>query len=75
MPAWSEFGKVLIGVGVVLILVGVVFLFSGRLPFGRMPGDLVIERKNFSLAFPITTCIVISLVLTVIGWLISRWRS
>jgi len=75
MPAWSEFGKMMLAVGVGRVILGGVAMLSPKLPFGRLPGDLLVEKKNVSFAFPITTCILISLVLTAIGWLIARWRS
>lgn len=72
-----EMGKLLIVLGAVLIVVGAVLLFSGsvgdRVPFlGRLPGDIHVERGNWSFYFPITTSIVISVILTLIFALFSR---
>jgi len=65
-PAWA-----LIVVGAVLMLVGLVWLLAPQVPWlGRLPGDIVIERKNFRFYFPIVTCIVLSVVLTAIMWLV-----
>ncbi len=62
-----SFGRVLILFGIILIAVGVIFTLGGRLPwFGRLPGDIYIEKKNFTLYFPITTSILISIVLSLI---------
>jgi len=66
-------GKYLIIIGVVLIIAGLLWLAGERLGLGRLPGDIVIERENFRLYLPIASSIVISVVLSVIFWLISRW--
>jgi hypothetical protein len=66
-------GKMLIGVGVVMILVGAIMLITPRFPFlGRLPGDIVIERRSFSLYAPIVTCLIVSAVLSFILWLLTR---
>ena len=64
-------GRTLIIFGVILIALGLLVTFSGKLPFriGRLPGDIVIEGKGGSFYFPIVTCILISVVLTLLGWL------
>jgi hypothetical protein len=66
-------GKYLIIIGVVLIVAGLLWLAGERLGLGRLPGDIVIERENFRLYLPIASSIVISVALSVIFWLISRW--
>lgn len=59
--------KAIILVGVLLVIVGSILLLAGRVPFlGQLPGDLRIKHRNFSLYLPITTCILLSLVLTAI---------
>ena len=69
-PAWT-----LIIVGVLIAGIGLVWLTGPSIPWlGRLPGDIVIERENFRFYFPITTCVVISLVLTGVLWLV-RWLS
>ncbi|WP_305824804.1 DUF2905 domain-containing protein [Massilia brevitalea] len=62
-----------------LILIGALFLAAGlawpwlrRLPFGRLPGDIHVVREGFGFHFPIVTCIVISLVVTLILWIFRR---
>ena len=67
-------GRLLITVGVIFIVVGVLFTMGGRLPFriGRLPGDVVIRGKNSTFYFPIVTCILLSIVLTLLGWLFRR---
>lgn len=66
-------GKYLIVIGVVLIIAGLLWLAGERLGLGRLPGDIVIERENFRLYLPIASSIVVSVVLSVLVWLISRW--
>ena len=66
-------GKVLILLGLVLLLAGLFLTFGGRVPLlGRLPGDIRIERENFSFYFPLTTCILVSLVLSLLLWLFRR---
>lgn len=72
----SELGKALLGLGFLLVVIGAVLLIAGRmgLPLGRLPGDVSYRGKNFSVFFPIGTSILISVVLSVIFYLISRFR-
>lgn len=73
MQELNGIGKVLILFGGLILLIGIGFLFGGKIPWiGRLPGDLFIERKNFSFYFPITTGILISLFLSFIFWFLSR---
>ena len=68
-----EIGRVLLVVGGVLVLLGLVLTFAGRIPFvGRLPGDILYRRGNFTLYFPIVTSILLSVLLTVIFWLVRR---
>jgi hypothetical protein len=64
--------KLLIGAGVVLILVGLAWLVGERFGLGRLPGDIVIERGNFRLYFPIATSLIVSVVLSLVFWLFNR---
>jgi hypothetical protein len=68
-------GKLLIGVGGLLIVVGVIVMLAGRanLPLGRLPGDISYHGKNTAFYFPITTCIVLSILLSLILWLLNRF--
>ena len=72
--AMADLGKLLLLVGGVIILVGAALLLAGRfnLPLGRLPGDIVYRGKNTAFYFPLTTCIVISVVLSLILWLFGR---
>jgi hypothetical protein len=74
--AMTEFGKLLIFLGVILVAVGAVVLLLGRtgLPIGRLPGDLVLRGKNTKVYFPIVTCVVVSVVLTVVMWVVQHFR-
>ena len=71
----TPFGRLLIAVGGFLILIGVVILLAGRMnaPLGRLPGDISYRGKNTAVFFPITTCIVLSIVLSFVLWLINRF--
>jgi Protein of unknown function (DUF2905) len=67
----SGFGRVLVLVGLVIAGVGLIWVLFPSLPrLGRLPGDIVIEGKNSRFYFPIVTCIVISVVLSLVMWLI-----
>jgi hypothetical protein len=69
----SDLGRLLIVVGVILVILGAVFLLAPKLPWlGRLPGDLSFTRGNFSFYLPLGTCIVISIILTLIFWLFRR---
>ncbi len=69
----NPLGKILIFFGVILILIGGVILLAGRIPWiGRLPGDIFIQRKNFSFYFPIATSIIISIILTLIFFILGR---
>lgn len=66
-------GKLLIASGIVLIVIGMLVSTKGGIPFlGRLPGDIRIERENFSLYFPLGTCLVISAVISILMWLFRR---
>jgi hypothetical protein len=69
----AEFGKILISIGLLLAILGVIFTFGNKLPFvGRLPGDIVVERKNYSFYFPVATCIIISVIMSSVLWLFSK---
>lgn len=69
----DSLGKMLILFGVVLALLGGLLLLAGKIPFlGRLPGDIVIRREHWSFYFPLTTSIVISILLTLLLSLFSR---
>ncbi len=67
----SRFGWILVIAGLVIAGIGLIWVIAPGLPMpGRLPGDIVIERPNSRFYFPVMTCIVISIVLTVVLWLI-----
>ena len=69
----SDVGRMLIAVGVLLVLAGLVLTFAGRIPgLGRLPGDIHIQRGNWSFYFPLATSLLLSILLSVIFWLIGR---
>lgn len=69
----DSFGKLLILFGLILAAVGGLMLFIGNVPYiGRLPGDIYVQRKNFSFYFPLTTSILLSIVLTLLFSLFSR---
>jgi hypothetical protein len=65
-------GRMLIILGIVLVVLGVLWPLIARLGLGRLPGDIVIERENFRLYIPIVTSLIVSIVLSVILWLVNR---
>ena len=68
------FGRMLIFTGAIILLIGLLVTFGGRLPFriGRLPGDIVIRGKNSVFYFPLMTSILVSLVLSLVLWLLGR---
>jgi hypothetical protein len=73
----TSLGKLLIGAGGLLILIGLVVMLAGRanIPLGRLPGDISYRGKNAAFFFPITTCIVLSIVLSFVMWLVNRFMK
>jgi hypothetical protein len=67
-------GRLLITVGLVLVFAGLLFTFAGRLPFrlGRLPGDFHYQGRNSSFYFPLTTCILLSALLSFVLWIFRR---
>jgi hypothetical protein len=70
----ADFGKLLLLVGGVIVIAGALLLLAGKLhlPLGRLPGDIVYRGKNSVFYFPIVTCILISVILSLIFWLFGR---
>ena len=64
--------RTLIALGVILLVIGLTWPWLSRLPLGRLPGDIVIDRPAFRFYFPLTTMILASLVLSLILWLFRR---
>jgi hypothetical protein len=72
----TELGKVLVGLGAVIVVAGIVLMLLGRtnLPLGRLPGDFLYRGKNTTVYFPLATSVVLSVVLSIVFYLVSRWR-
>lgn len=72
----SDVGKLMFIAGAVLLVLGLAVMLLGRtgLPLGRLPGDIVYKGKNTVFYFPLATSIVLSLVLSVVLYVVSRWR-
>jgi hypothetical protein len=69
----SDVGKLLVIFGLLIVAVGVLLMLVGRVPWiGRLPGDIHIERGNWTFYFPLATSLLLSLVLTLIFWLVGR---
>jgi hypothetical protein len=73
----ADLGKLILGFGLVLVAIGAVLIFAGRigLPIGRLPGDFAWRGRNVQFYFPLGTSILISVVLTLVFWLISHFRK
>jgi hypothetical protein len=71
-----ELGKMLVLLGAFLMVAGVVLVLLGRthFPLGRLPGDFLYRGKNTTVYFPLATSVLVSVVLSVVLWLVSRWR-
>ena len=67
-----ELAKALIVLGAALVVAGLIWLAAGRLGLGHLPGDILIERGNFRLYLPLGTSLLISVVLTLIFWVLGR---
>ena len=73
MFGFQQLGKILIIFGLALVAIGGLFLLGDKIPFlGRLPGDIHIKKNNFGFYFPLATCIIISIILTIILNLFRR---
>jgi hypothetical protein len=69
----GDFGKMLMLLGAVTFALGALLALAGRLPwFGRLPGDIVVERGPVTFYFPIVTCVIVSIALSLLFWLFRR---
>ena len=79
MAEWGHLGKVFVGVGVCVVLIGLLLLVADRVHgignllgwFGKLPGDISIRRDNFSVSFPIVTSLILSVILSLVFYLIT----
>ncbi len=75
MNEFFQLGKVLVIIGLILAVVGALFLVGGKIPWlGRLPGDILIKGKNFTFYFPIATSIIVSIVLSLILYFFFRGK-
>ncbi len=72
----TDVGKLLIVLGAVLLLAGVLFIVLGKtnLPLGRLPGDIIYRGKNTTFYFPLATSVLVSVVLSLLLYVVGRWR-
>ncbi len=64
--------RFLIVLGLLIVAIGVLWPFLSRLGLGRLPGDIVVQRGSFSFYFPLATCILVSVLLSLVLWLFNR---
>ena len=67
-----DVSRFLIGLGIVLLLIGFVWPLLSKIGLGRLPGDIVVERENFTFHFPLMTSIVVSILLSLVLWFLNR---
>jgi hypothetical protein len=64
--------RTLIVLGLVILVVGLLWPYLSRIGLGRLPGDIVIERENMTFYFPLMTCLLVSVVLSLVFWAVNR---
>ncbi|HEX6804849.1 MAG TPA: DUF2905 domain-containing protein [Terriglobales bacterium] len=72
----ADIGKLIVGLGLVIVLIGIVVILAGKanLPIGRLPGDILYRGKHTTFYFPLATSILLSVVLSLVVYLIARIR-
>ena len=70
----QQLGKLILFTGIVISLAGVVIILLGKIGLFPLPGDIKLERRNWKIYFPIVSCLVISIISTVILWVINYFR-
>jgi hypothetical protein len=69
----QQTGKLILAAGIVFVIVGAFLMLSGKIPWlGKLPGDIFVQRKNFTFYFPLATCILISILLTFLFWIFGK---
>ena len=69
----QELGRILLGIGIFLSIVGLfLWKWGERIPLGRLPGDFYVQKPQVSFYFPLTTCLLLSVLITVAMWLVRR---
>lgn len=73
MNEFQTLGKILVVGGIVLLVVGLLLIFSGKIPYiGKLPGDIRIKGKNYTIYFPLATSIIISIIISLILYLFRK---
>ncbi len=73
MNGFEHIGKLLIVLGLIIVAIGALIMLSGKISWlGKLPGDILIQKRNFTFYFPIATSIILSIVLTIVLWLFFR---
>ncbi|MFQ5864193.1 MAG: DUF2905 domain-containing protein [bacterium] len=73
MINFDAFGKFFIFLGLLFLAIGIFFVFIKQIPFfGKLPGDILIQKKNFTFYFPVTTSIILSILLSIVLYFISK---
>lgn len=74
MVDFHPFGRLFLFLGIFFLLLGALFLVGGKIPIaGKLPGDIYIKRENFSFYFPLATCALLSLILSLLMWFLGGW--
>jgi len=69
----GDLGKSIVTLGIVLIIVGMLMTVAGKIPgLGKLPGDIFIKKENFSFYFPLTTCILISILFSIVMYFLGK---
>ena len=64
--------RTLVIIGLICVVIGLLWPWLRQLPLGRLPGDILIVRENFRFSFPLTSCIIVSLLLSLLLWLLRK---
>jgi hypothetical protein len=71
----QQFGKLILMTGIIISAIGILIILLGKTGLFRLPGDIHLEGKNWKVYFPIVTCLIISVVMTVIFWIVHYFRK
>jgi hypothetical protein len=69
----SNTQKILIAAGILILIIGFLWPWIAKLPIGKLPGDIVVDKPNFKFFFPITSMILVSVIISLIIWLIKKF--
>ncbi|MCB0262644.1 MAG: DUF2905 domain-containing protein [Calditrichaeota bacterium] len=72
----QSLGKALLVAGAVLMVIGVLLMWGNRIPLiGKLPGDIIFQRKNFTFYFPLTSLIILNLLILIVVWIIRKFTA